>query len=64
MLTTLPGLRALGNLVQKMDGSPKVGIIAGVGDRRDEDTIELGAVAAEIFDEVIIPSRPKLEREI
>jgi cyanophycin synthetase len=48
------GLRALGNLVLKMDGSPKIGIIAGVGDRRDEDTIELGAVAAEIFDEIII----------
>ena len=48
------GLRALGHLVEKMDGTPKVGIIAGVGDRRDEDTVELGAVAAEIFDEVII----------
>lgn len=48
------GLRALGHLVEKMDGSPKVGIIAGVGDRRDEDTVELGAIAAQIFDEVII----------
>ncbi|MFT4680403.1 MAG: cyanophycin synthetase [Granulosicoccus sp.] len=48
------GLRALGQLVAKMEGSPKVGIIAGVGDRRDEDTIELGSVAAEMFDEIII----------
>ena len=48
------GLRALGHLVQKMDGTPKVGIIAGVGDRRDEDTIELGSIAAEIFDQIII----------
>lgn len=48
------GLRALGHLVEKMDGKPKVGIIAGVGDRRDEDTIELGKIASEIFDEIII----------
>ena len=48
------GLRALGHLVEKMDGTPKVGIIAGVGDRRNEDTIELGAIAAEMFDEIII----------
>lgn len=48
------GLRALGQLIAKMEGSPKVGIIAGVGDRRDEDTIELGSVAAEMFDEIII----------
>jgi len=48
------GLRALGQFVAKMDGSPKIGIIAGVGDRRDQDTIELGAIAAEIFDEIII----------
>jgi len=48
------GLKALANLVEKMDGYPKVGIIAGVGDRRDEDTIELGAIAAGMFDEIII----------
>jgi cyanophycin synthetase len=48
------GLRALQKLVEKMDGSPKVGIIAGIGDRRDEDNRELGHIAAEMFDEVII----------
>jgi len=48
------GLKALANLVEKMDGYPKVGIIAGVGVRRDEDTIELGAIAAGMFDEIII----------
>ncbi|MFM1930739.1 MAG: Cyanophycin synthetase, partial [Bacteroidota bacterium] len=48
------GFRALQKMVEKMDGSPKVGIIAGVGDRRDEDTIELGRIAAEMFDEIII----------
>jgi cyanophycin synthetase len=48
------GLRALGNMVEKMDGTPKVGVIAGIGDRRDEDNIEIGQVSAEIFDEIII----------
>lgn len=48
------GLRALQKMVENMDGTPKVGIIAGVGDRRDEDTREIGAIAAEMFDEVII----------
>jgi cyanophycin synthetase len=48
------GLTALADLVQKMDGSPKVGIIAGVGDRRDSDTIQIGAIAATMFDEIII----------
>ncbi len=48
------GLRALQKLIEKMDGSPKVGIVAGIGDRRDEDNREIGAIAAEAFDEVII----------
>jgi cyanophycin synthetase len=48
------GFRALQKLVEKMDGSVKVGIIAGVGDRRPEDTEELGKIAAEMFDELII----------
>jgi cyanophycin synthetase len=41
-------------MVEKMDGAPKVGIIAGIGDRRDEDNIEIGKVAGEMFDEIII----------
>lgn len=48
------GLRALQKLIEKMDGSPKVGIIAGIGDRREEDNNEIGKVAAEMFDEIII----------
>ncbi len=62
------GFRALSKLIAKMDGSPKVGIIAGVGDRRDEDTKELGAIAAEMFDEIIIRQdrnlRGKSEEEL
>jgi cyanophycin synthetase len=37
-----------------MDGSPKVGIISGTGDRRDEDIRELGSLSAKYFDEIII----------
>lgn len=48
------GLRALQKLVEKMDGKPKIGIIAGIGDRRVEDNNEIGKVAAEMFDEIII----------
>lgn len=62
------GLRALQDLIQKMDVTERVGIIAGVGDRREEDTQEVGAVAAEMFDEIIIRQdkhlRGKTEMEI
>jgi cyanophycin synthetase len=62
------GLRALQKLVERMDGKPTVGIIAGVGDRRDEDSIEIGQIAAEMFDEIIIRQdknlRGKTDQEI
>lgn len=48
------GMRAIGGFVNKWEASKKVGIIAGVGDRRDEDTIELAEEAARVFDEIII----------
>ncbi|MEP1094896.1 MAG: cyanophycin synthetase, partial [Cyclobacteriaceae bacterium] len=48
------GLRALQNMIEKMNGSPKVGMIAGIGDRRPEDNHEIGQIAAEMFDEIII----------
>ena len=40
--------------MSKVEESPKVGIIAGVGDRRDEDLYKLGVLAAQMFDEIII----------
>jgi cyanophycin synthetase len=62
------GLRALQKLIEKMDGTPKIGIIAGIGDRRVEDNNEIGKVAAEMFDEIIIRQdkhlRGKTEQEI
>ena len=48
------GLQLLCDFVAKLDGTPKVGIISGTGDRRDEDIRELGAISAKYFDEIII----------
>jgi cyanophycin synthetase len=48
------GLENLSKFVEKIEAKNKVGVVAGVGDRRDEDTIALGAVAAKTFDEIVI----------
>ncbi|MES2701502.1 MAG: cyanophycin synthetase [Bacteroidota bacterium] len=48
------GLLAIGKFVKTVDAAVKVGVIAGVGDRRDEDLISLGEAAAKVFDEIII----------
>lgn len=48
------GMRALQKFIENIDASIKVGIIAGVGDRREEDTNEIGSIAADMFDEIII----------
>jgi cyanophycin synthetase len=62
------GFLAIGKFLASVNASMKVGIIAGVGDRRDEDIISLGAVAAKIFDEIIIRQdknlRGRTEQEI
>lgn len=47
------GVKALGNFIKTFSGS-KVGVITGVGDRRDQDIVALGEEAAKIFDEIII----------
>jgi cyanophycin synthetase len=48
------GYRALQGFLSHTQASRKTGIIAGVGDRRDEDIRELGSIAAEMFDQIII----------
>lgn len=62
------GLMALKQMTDKMEGSPKVGMIAGIGDRRPEDNREIGRVAAQMFDEIIIRQdkhlRGKTEEEL
>lgn len=48
------GLEAIAKFLEKVDAPRKVGVISGVGDRRDEDIISLGATAAGMFDEIVI----------
>ncbi len=48
------GMRALQKFTDNLEATVKVGIIAGVGDRREEDTNQIGSIAAEMFDEIII----------
>lgn len=48
------GMQLLCDFVSKTDGSPKIGIISGTGDRRDEDIREIGRIASRYFDEIII----------
>ena len=60
-----PALRALGEFVNRLtEPSPggaraqvlgrRIAVVATAGDRRDEDIVELGAAAAQYFDEIII----------
>jgi cyanophycin synthetase len=62
------GMRALQQFVGQLDATVKVGIIAGIGDRRVEDNNEMGSIAAEMFDEIIIRQdkqlRGKTEEEL
>jgi len=62
------GLRGLQNFTDELEASVKVGIIAGIGDRREEDNNEMGSIAAEMFDEIIIRQdkrlRGKTEQEL
>ncbi len=62
------GMRALQKFTDNLEATVKVGIIAGVGDRREEDTNQIGSIAAEMFDEIIIRQdkrlRGKTEQEL
>ncbi len=48
------GFNALRNFINKLSYKTKIGILSGVGDRRDEDLREMGKLAAETFDKIII----------
>jgi cyanophycin synthetase len=62
------GMRALKKFTDSFQATHKVGIIAGIGDRRVEDNNEMGAIASEMFDEIIIRQdkhlRGKTEEEL
>ena len=58
-----PGMRMLGDFVEEMAKSQqtsdlakpqRIGVVATAGDRRDEDMRELGAVAADHFDVLVV----------
>jgi len=67
-----PGMRMLGDFVDRVGESlsanselgklSRIGLIATAGDRRDEDMRELGHVAAQHFDVLIVREDEKLRR--
>ncbi len=48
------GFNGIKQFLTTVDSPQKIGLIAGTGDRRDEDIREIGKIAAEMFDHVII----------
>jgi cyanophycin synthetase len=67
-----PGMRMLGDFVDRVGetltttselGKPsRIGVVATAGDRRDEDMRELGQIAAQHFDVVIVREADNLRR--
>ncbi len=48
------GFNGIKEFLSHIDSPLKIGIIAGTGDRRDEDIRELGKLSAEMFDYIIL----------
>ncbi len=48
------GYRAVEEFLNNIEATQKIGIIAGVGDRRDEDIRECAEIAARMFNHIII----------
>ena len=62
------GYKGIEDFLQSVEATKKIGIIAGVGDRRDEDIKECASIAARMFDHIIIRQekhlRGRTEEEI
>lgn len=62
------GYMGIEDFLQSVNSPHKIGIIAGVGDRRDQDIIDCAAIAARMFDHIIIRQekhlRGRTEEEI
>jgi cyanophycin synthetase len=62
------GYLAIEEFLANVDSTYKIGIIAGVGDRRDQDIMECATIAARMFDHIIIRQekhlRGRTEQEI
>jgi cyanophycin synthetase len=67
-----PGMRMLGDFVDRVGDSlattselgrpSRIGVVATAGDRRDDDMRELGAIAAQHFDVVVVREDQSLRR--
>ena len=53
-------MRAMGELVAQLRPNVErvIGVVSIPGDRRDADILEMGAIAAEMFDEMVFRERP------
>ncbi|MGV8914632.1 MAG: cyanophycin synthetase [Kaistella sp.] len=62
------GYEAIEDYLKNVEASKKIGIISGVGDRRDQDIQECGKIAGRMFDYIIIRNekhlRGRAEEEI
>lgn len=62
------GYEAIEDYLSNVEAAKKIGIISGVGDRRDEDIRECGKIAGRMFDYIIIRNerhlRGRTEEEI
>ncbi len=62
------GYKGIEEFLSSVEATKKIGIIAGVGDRRDEDIKECATIAARMFDHIIIRQekylRGRTEEEI
>lgn len=54
------GYKAIKEYLKQFDGQRIIGIIAAVGDRRDQDIVECGFLAALMFDHIIIRQESNL----
>lgn len=62
------GYEAIESFLKNIEAKKKIGIISGVGDRRDKDIKECGKIAARMFDHIIVRNekylRGRTEEEI
>lgn len=62
------GFAGLQNFIGKLSFKHKTGVLSGVGDRRDEDIREMGKLAGQTFDKIIIRRgdylRGRTEKEV
>ena len=54
------GYEAIEDFLKSVEANKKIGIISGVGDRRDGDIREIGKIAGRMFDHIIIRNEKHL----